>query len=78
MLDIGKTLRKYRDINCHSQQFVADCIGISRAAYRKWENNEIIFTIVQLQRISELYDVAMEEIIRESYSDKLLKHKEWR
>ena len=43
MLDIGVTLRRYRDKYSYTQQYAADIIGISRVAYRKWENNEVDF-----------------------------------
>lgn len=67
MLDIGITLRKYRDKYNHTQQYVANLIGISRVTYRKWENNEVDFTITQLSRIAELYNLQVHEIIRSSY-----------
>ena len=67
MLDIGITLRKFRDKNRYTQQYVANYIGISRVAYRKWENNGVDFSVSQLARIAELYCVALEEIIKISY-----------
>lgn len=67
MLDIGITLRKYRDKYGFTQQFVADCLCISRISYRKWENNDIDFTINQLERIAEFYNTSIEVIIKESY-----------
>ncbi|PWS31099.1 helix-turn-helix transcriptional regulator [Pedobacter paludis] len=67
MLDIGITLRKYRDKHRYTQQFVANCIGISRVAYRKWENNSIEFSILQLKKISDLYCVPIDVLIKESY-----------
>lgn len=69
MLDIGITLRKYRDKNCYTQQFVADCIEISRVTYRKWENNNVDFTINHLKRIAVFYNIPIEQIIKESYVD---------
>jgi transcriptional regulator with XRE-family HTH domain len=66
MLDIGITLRRYRDKYNYTQQYVADIIGISRVAYRKWENNEVDFAISQLIKIAELYDIAIHEIIIQS------------
>jgi transcriptional regulator with XRE-family HTH domain len=66
MLDIGITLRRYRDKYNYTQQYVADVIGISRVAYRKWENNEIDFSLSQLSKIAELYDTPIHEIIIQS------------
>ncbi|WP_025143387.1 helix-turn-helix transcriptional regulator [Pedobacter jeongneungensis] len=66
MLDIGITLRRYRDKYNYTQQYVADVIGISRVAYRKWENNEVDFAISQLEKIAELYNIPIHEIIVQS------------
>ncbi|MGQ7853802.1 helix-turn-helix transcriptional regulator [Pedobacter sp. WC2501] len=63
MLDIGISLRKYRDNLGYTQQFVADCIGISRVTYRKWENNEVDFSLSQLDKIAELYEIPIQDII---------------
>ncbi|SES16419.1 DNA-binding transcriptional regulator, XRE-family HTH domain [Pedobacter rhizosphaerae] len=67
MLDIGITLRKYRDSCGYSQQFVANCLEISRVSYRKWENNEVDFSINQLEKISEFYSIPIDQIIKDSY-----------
>ncbi len=66
MLDIGNTLRKYRNKNTYTQQYVADVIGISRVTYRKWENNEVDFSLSQLSKIAELYEMPIQDIIIES------------
>lgn len=66
MLDIGITLRRYRDKYNYTQQYVANVIGISRVAYRKWENNEVDFALSQLSKIAELYEIPIHEIIIQS------------
>ncbi|MCX2433144.1 helix-turn-helix transcriptional regulator [Pedobacter sp. GR22-10] len=66
MLDIGNTLRRYRDKHQYTQQYVANIIGISRVAYRKWENNEVDFALSQLMKIAELYEVPIHQIILHS------------
>lgn len=66
MLDIGNTLRKYRNKNNYTQQYVADVIGISRVTYRKWENNEVDFSLSQLGKIGELYEIPIQDIIIQS------------
>lgn len=66
MIDIGNTLRRYRDKYNYTQQYVADIIGISRVAYRKWENNEVDFAISQLGKVAELYEISIPEIIIQS------------
>ena len=69
MLDIGNTLRRYRDEHQYTQQYVANIIGISRVAYRKWENNEVDFALSQLMKIAELYEVPIHQIILHSKFD---------
>ncbi len=66
MLDIGITLRKYRNKYRYTQQCAADVIGISRVAYRKWENNEVDFSLSQLAKIAELYEISIQDIIMQS------------
>jgi len=80
MIDIGNSLRKYRNSHCFTQQYVADFLEISRNAYRNWEVNKIDFSISQLEKISSLYDVEIEEIIaqsRLSKKRKLIKQKKY-
>lgn len=66
MLDIGVTLRRYRDKYSYTQQYAADVIGISRVAYRKWENNEVDFSLSQLSKVAELYEISIQDIIVQS------------
>lgn len=70
-IDIGTTLRKHRDRNFYTQQYIATYLGISRVAYRKWENNEVDFTVSQLLKIGKLYNIQIHEIIKSSYSIRL-------
>ncbi|WP_443945675.1 helix-turn-helix transcriptional regulator [Pedobacter sp. AW1-32] len=67
MLDIGLTLRKYRNKCGYSQQYVANVIGISRVAYRKWEDNQVDFALSQLRKVSELYELSLQDIISDAH-----------
>lgn len=67
MLDIGNTLRKFRNNYGYSQQFIANCLNISRVTYRKWEYNEVNFNLNQLEKISTFYEIPLHDIILESY-----------
>jgi len=67
-IDIGSMLRKYRSMNSLSQESVSNHLNISRQAYQKWENNDIDFTISQLKKIGELYEIPLHIIITESYT----------
>lgn len=67
-IDIGSMLRKYRSMNALSQTNVSNHLNISRQAYQKWENNSVDFTISQLKKIAELYDIPLHVVITESYT----------
>lgn len=72
MLDIGISLRRFRDHHKFSQQQVANLLGISRTSYRKWENNEVDFSLSQLFKIAEVYGITVSDIIFQA-NTKLLK-----
>ena len=62
-LVLGVTLRKLR-VNRHfSQEFVANCLQISRTAYKDWENGKIDFTMSKLERVSQLYYISLKELL---------------
>lgn len=69
-LDIGHTLIRYRYSKSYTQQFVANEFEISLTAYKKWEKKKDNFSILQLKRISALYNIPIELIIIDSYIDK--------
>lgn len=60
---LGETLRKFRLQNKYSQDFVADCLNISRNAYQEWENGNIDFTISKLNRVCDLYNLHIRELL---------------
>lgn len=74
-MDIGITLRKLRNQHKYSQQYVANCLEISRSAYKKWENNLVNFSISQLKKIAEFYNIEIHQIIEMSYQKKTRIHK---
>lgn len=66
MIDIGNSLRKYRNSHGFTQQYVANLLDITRVTYRKWENNEVDFSLSQLIKIAELYKIPIQDIIIQS------------
>ena len=61
---LGFKLRKLRVNNNYSQLFVANCLGISRNAYADWENGRINFTLEQILRICEIYNIDIMEFLK--------------
>lgn len=60
---MGEALRKLRLSRKQSQEFVADCLNISRTAYKGWENGKIDFSLSKLERISEFYEVPLGDLL---------------
>ncbi len=53
----------FRNVNGHSQEEVAEKIGISRQAYAKWEKGETIPDVERCQKLAELYGVTIDSLI---------------
>lgn len=66
-IDIGTTLFRYRRKCGYSQQYVADILGISLTAYKKWEKKTDNITLSQLKKIEQVYGKPIQAIIIDSY-----------
>lgn len=53
-----------RNINCFSQEEVAEKIGISRQAYAKWESGKTIPDIEKCSLLAEVYGVTIDSLIK--------------
>ena len=58
-----------RSIHGYSQEEIAEKIGISRQAYAKWENGSTIPDIEKCKRLSDLYGVTIDSLIKETTVD---------
>ncbi len=58
-----------RNIHGYSQEEIAEKIGISRQAYAKWENGTTIPDIEKCKRLSEVYGVTIDSLIKETKVD---------
>lgn len=58
-----------RNIHGYSQDELAEKIGISRQAYAKWENGSTIPDIEKCKRLSDLYGVTIDSLIKETTVD---------
>ena len=59
----GKFIKELRKSKCLSQNQLADMIPISRQAISKWERNETIPDSSTLLRLSEIFDVTINELL---------------
>lgn len=60
---LGETLKMYRT-NCKmTQEFVAECLGVSRQAVSKWENGTSDPSTSNLYALAKLFGVSVEELL---------------
>jgi transcriptional regulator with XRE-family HTH domain len=60
----GKQVRKVREMLSISQQYVAEQLGISQAAYSNIENGKTYVSMDKLFRIATALDVKAEAILK--------------
>jgi len=62
--EIGDRIRKVRDLNSMQQSEFAEAIGCARAMVSRWEKNQVVPTLDNVQRISDVFGVSLEWLIR--------------
>jgi transcriptional regulator with XRE-family HTH domain len=78
----ARTLRILREVNNYTQAFVAeDILGISQNTYSRLEQNPNKITAEQAQKLSELYQVSIANLLSEvtpiiMFEDSIKKNKE--
>jgi len=65
-MNLGSKLKKFRESKSFSQEDVARKVGVTRQAVYKWERNKSYPDIDNLILLSELYEVTIDELIKES------------
>ena len=55
-------LRRIREIYGYSQDYVADCLGISQPAYWQKENGKRMPTEERFEQIAELYNLTVDDL----------------
>ena len=58
-----------RNIHGYSQEEIAGRIGISRQAYAKWENGATVPDIEKCMRISKIYGVTIDSLVKTTTLD---------
>lgn len=64
-MDLGKKLKSYRESKGMVQQVVADYLDVKPATVSKYESNMLEPNIQVLKKYSEIFDVSIDEILRE-------------
>ena len=61
---LGEVLKDHRMRCSMTQEFVADALGVSRLAVRKWENGTADPSTSNLLKLAKLYGISPEDLIR--------------
>lgn len=61
MVLIGQKIRKLRENRNFSQEYVAECLGISQTAYSKIENDQTKLTAERITKLSQLFNIPENE-----------------
>ena len=67
-MSIGTKIKSLRNMRGMSQNELAKAIGVSRQAITKWESDAGVPEIESLVRISELFDVNLDSLIKDEVS----------
>lgn len=62
-MQIHDKIRKLRELRGKSQLEAADALGLSQPNYSKYESGKNDFTIRQIEKLAELFDISLEDII---------------
>lgn len=63
-MKLSEYLKMYREAFNFTQEQLAEKLNVSRQAISKWENNICIPDIDNLIKLSDLYDISLDELIR--------------
>ena len=64
VMEIGKKLRKARTRSGFTQEKAAEEIGVARQTISNWENEKSYPDIVSVIRLSTLYSVSLDELLK--------------
>ena len=62
-MELGEQLQKLREQKNMSREELAQEMNVSRQAVYKWENNKGYPDIENLIKLSELYEITLDELI---------------
>ncbi|HRP56844.1 helix-turn-helix transcriptional regulator [Agriterribacter sp.] len=60
------TLKILREVKGYKQEEIAEMLGISQNTYSRLERNPHSLTAEQVQKLSEFYDVSIENLLSEA------------
>ena len=69
---IGKNIRYFRKLIGYTQEQLAETLNVSRQTIAKWENDEVTPNIEDCIRMQELFDISLDDLVREMTEAELL------
>ena len=69
---IGKNIRYFRKLIGYTQEQLAETLNVSRQTIAKWENEEVTPNIEDCKRMQELFDISLDDLVREMTEEELL------
>lgn len=66
---LNENLQTLRRISGLSQEAVAEQIGVSRQALAKWENGETLPDVEKCQKLAQLYNVTLDDLVNHSQQE---------
>ncbi len=67
---IGEQIKKFRELRNYTQEGMADKLRMTSQGYGKIERNEVEITLQKLQRIAEILDTTVQDIL--GFEDKFV------
>lgn len=68
-MSIGTQLKQHRNEKGYSQQEIIRQLGISRQTLSAWENDRSLPDIISLIRLSDIYEVTIDELVQSEKTD---------
>ena len=69
-MEIGSKLKKARNEKGITQEQAAELLGVSRQTVSNWENNKSYPDIVSVIKMSDIYSVSLDHLLKEEKSMK--------
>ena len=67
-MEIGSKLKHARSSNGLTQEQAAEALGVSRQTISNWENNKSYPDIIRVIKMSDLYSVSLDHLLKEDKS----------
>jgi transcriptional regulator with XRE-family HTH domain len=62
-MEIGTKIKKIRELKNYTQEYMAEQLNVSQPTYSRFEKDDSDITISQLEKISEILDMKVEDLI---------------